>query len=47
MFITAAIEGAIVMVRATRDMAALDVAHRQLRTLLQAETPGRGSSDDR
>jgi AcrR family transcriptional regulator len=47
MFITAAIEGAIVMVRATRDMAALDIAHRQLRTLLQAETPGRGSSDDR
>jgi AcrR family transcriptional regulator len=47
MFITAAIEGAIVMVRATRDMAALDVAHRQLRTLLQAETPGRGSTDDR
>jgi AcrR family transcriptional regulator len=40
-FITSAIEGAIVMVRATRDMAALDVTHRLLRTLVQAETPER------
>jgi len=38
-FVTSAIEGAIVMVRATRDMAPLDVTHRLLRTLLQAETP--------
>jgi AcrR family transcriptional regulator len=46
-FMTSAIEGAIVMARATRDVAPLDVAHRELRTLLQAETPGRGSRDDR
>jgi AcrR family transcriptional regulator len=43
-FMTSAIEGAIVMARATRDVEPLDVTHRQLRTLLQAETPGRGST---
>ena len=43
-FMTSAIEGALVMARATRDVEPLDVTHRQLRTLLQAETPGRGST---
>jgi hypothetical protein len=38
MFITSAIEGAIVMARAIRAIEPLDVTHRQLRTLLQAET---------
>jgi AcrR family transcriptional regulator len=47
MFITSAIEGAIVMARATRDVEPLDATHRQLRTLLQAETPGRNQRDDR
>jgi hypothetical protein len=46
-FITSAIEGAIVMVRATRDMAPLDVTHRLLRTLVQAETPEGIERDDR
>jgi AcrR family transcriptional regulator len=41
-FMTSAIEGAIVMARATRDVEPLDVTHRQLRTLLQADTPQRG-----
>jgi hypothetical protein len=39
MFMTSAIEGAIVMARATRAVEPLDATHRQLRTLLQAETP--------
>jgi AcrR family transcriptional regulator len=38
MFMTSAIEGAIVMARATRAVEPLDATHRQLRTLLQAET---------
>lgn len=38
MFITSAIEGALVMARATRAVEPLEVTHRQLRTLLQAET---------
>jgi hypothetical protein len=38
-FMTSAIEGAIVMARATRGVEPLDVTHRQLRTLLQAEIP--------
>jgi AcrR family transcriptional regulator len=46
-FMTSAIEGAIVMARATRDVEPLDTTHRQLRTLLQAHTPGGGSRDDR
>lgn len=37
-FMTSAIEGAIVVARATRDVEPLDVTHRQLRTLLHAET---------
>lgn len=36
-FITAAIEGAIVIARATRDVGPLDSAHRQLRALLRTE----------
>ena len=44
MLITAAIEGAIVVARASRDLEALDVVHRQLRTLLQAETSERKSA---
>jgi AcrR family transcriptional regulator len=47
MFITSAIEGAIVMARATRDVEPLDATHRQLRTLLQAETPEGDQRDDR
>jgi AcrR family transcriptional regulator len=38
--ITTAIEGAIVVARATRDAAALDVVHRQLRSLLAAAQNG-------
>jgi AcrR family transcriptional regulator len=38
---TTAIEGAIVVARASRDLKPLDVVHRQLRALLQAETPER------
>jgi AcrR family transcriptional regulator len=37
MFVTAAIEGAVVIARATRDVGPLDSTHRQLRVLLQAE----------
>jgi AcrR family transcriptional regulator len=37
-FITSAIEGAIVIARATRDVTPLDSTHRQLRSLLKAET---------
>ncbi len=37
LFITSAIEGAIVIVRATRDIEPLDATHRQLRTLLKAQ----------
>jgi AcrR family transcriptional regulator len=37
-FITSAIEGAIVIARATRDVSPLDSTHRQLRSLLKAET---------
>ncbi|MET0473865.1 MAG: TetR/AcrR family transcriptional regulator [Mycobacterium sp.] len=36
-FITAAIEGAIVIARATRDLGPIDTTHRHLRALLQAE----------
>lgn len=42
-FLTAAIEGALVIARATRDVGPLDSTHRQLRSLLQAE---RGSARD-
>jgi AcrR family transcriptional regulator len=36
-FLTSAIEGAIVIARATRDVGPLDSTHRQLRALLQTE----------
>jgi AcrR family transcriptional regulator len=36
-FVTSAVEGAIVMARATRDVGPLDSTHRQLRSLLSAE----------
>ncbi|MCV7174340.1 TetR/AcrR family transcriptional regulator [Mycolicibacterium sphagni] len=35
--LTAALEGAIVLARATRDIKPLDIVHRQLRDLLEAE----------
>jgi AcrR family transcriptional regulator len=38
MLTTTAIEGAIVVARASRDLKPLDLVHRQLRALLQAET---------
>lgn len=36
---TAALEGAIVLARAARDVKPLDIVHRQLRNLLEAELP--------
>jgi AcrR family transcriptional regulator len=41
MLITTAIEGAIVVARASRDLKPLDLVHGQLRDLLQAEMPER------
>ena len=46
MLTTTAIEGAIVVARASRDVKPLDLVHGQLRTLLQAETSERKSRDD-
>ncbi len=40
---TAALEGAIVLARAARDTKPLDIVHRQLRDLLEAELPLRRS----
>jgi AcrR family transcriptional regulator len=37
--VTAALEGAIVLARAARDTKPLDIVHRQLRDLLEAELP--------
>ena len=37
----AALEGALVLARVGRDVAPLDAVHRQLRRLLEAETPER------
>jgi AcrR family transcriptional regulator len=37
MLVTAAVEGAVVIARATRDVGPLDSTHRQLRVLLQAD----------
>ena len=37
LFLTSAIEGAVVVARATRDLAPLDSTHRQLAALLHAE----------
>jgi AcrR family transcriptional regulator len=47
MLTTTAIEGAIVVARASRDVKPLDVVHGQLRALLQAETTERTTRDDR
>ncbi len=47
MLMTTAIEGAIVVARASRDVKPLEIVHSQLRTLLEAETRDRKSSDDR
>jgi AcrR family transcriptional regulator len=47
MMTTTAIEGAIVVARASRDVKALDLVHGQLRALLQAETSERKTRDDR
>jgi AcrR family transcriptional regulator len=41
MLVTTSIEGAIVVARASRDVKPLDLVHRQLRALLQAETSGK------
>jgi len=41
MLVTTSIEGAIVVARASRDVKPLDLVHRQLRALLQAETTRR------
>jgi AcrR family transcriptional regulator len=46
MLITTAIEGAIVVARASRDLKPLDLVHGQLRALLQAETPERKPRHD-
>ncbi len=43
MLITTSIEGAIIVARASRDVKPLDLVQRQLRALLQAETPERKS----
>jgi AcrR family transcriptional regulator len=47
MLTTTAIEGAIVVARAARDVKPLDVVHGQLRALLRAETTERTTRDDR
>ena len=47
MLMTTALEGAIVVARASRDVEPLDVVHRQLRALLQAEASERTQHDDR
>jgi AcrR family transcriptional regulator len=47
MLVTTSIEGAIVVARASRDLKPLDLVHRQLRDLLQAETSRRESRDHR
>jgi AcrR family transcriptional regulator len=43
---TAAIEGAIILARASHDLKPLDIVHRQLRSLLQAETSEGKPRDD-
>jgi AcrR family transcriptional regulator len=47
MLMTTAIEGAIIVARASRDLKPLDIVHRQLRALLQAETQLERPTDDR
>ena len=46
MLVTTSIEGAIVIARASRDVKPLDLVHRQLRVLLQAESAERNPRDD-
>ncbi len=45
MLVTTSFEGAIVVARASRDVKPLDLVHRQLRALLQAETAERNSDE--
>ena len=47
MLMTTSIEGAIVVARASRDVKPLDLVHRQLQALLQAETSERKRRHDR
>ena len=47
MLMTTSIEGAIVVARASRDVKPLDLVHRQLDALLQAETSERKRRNDR
>jgi AcrR family transcriptional regulator len=47
MLVTTAVEGAIVVARASRDIKPLDLVHDQLRALLQAATSERKPRDDR
>ena len=47
MLMTTAIEGAIVVARASRDVKPLDLVHHQLRALLQTEAPKERPTDDR
>jgi hypothetical protein len=47
MLTTTAIEGAIIVARASRDLKPLDVVHGQLHDILQAEMSERISHDDR
>jgi hypothetical protein len=42
-FATSALEGAILLARARRDLTPLDVVHRQLRNLVLADAPERNS----
>lgn len=46
MFITASIEGAIVVARASRTADPIDLVHRQLRALVEAAMPEGKSTDD-
>ena len=46
MLTTTSFEGAIIVARASRDISALDLVHRQLRALVLAETSERKSGDD-
>ena len=47
MLVTTSLEGAIVVARACRDVKPLDLVHRQLQALLQAETSEGKRRDDR
>jgi hypothetical protein len=47
MLMTTAIEGAIIVARASRDVKPLELVHRQLRTLVRAETRTERPNHDR